>query len=165
MNKVNKKVALAIGSNLGNRLEMLRGGIRELEHRGFTILKMSRVWETLPWGETEQPRFLNMCVLAESKLEPKDMLNVLKAIERSLGRKETKRWGPRLIDIDIVMIDSDVIDTPDLQVPHPCMQKRAFVLAPLSEIAPDMVNLRIGKTVEELLLSLPKEKMDWIINA
>lgn len=163
MNNFGKEVALAIGSNLGNRLEMLRRAVVELERHGFIISEMSRVWETAPWGVIKQPRFLNMCVLTESKLEPEDMLQELKTIEQNLGRNKTERWGPRIIDLDIVMLGDEIVDTPRLRVPHPRMQERTFVLVPLAEIAPNMVNPKLGKTIKELLYSLPEEEMDWII--
>lgn len=161
MNK--RKVAIALGSNMGNRLEMLRAALKEIESAELTVTAKSRVWETPPWGVACQPRFLNMCVTAESSLEPLEMLRRLKDAELRIGRKESDRWGPRLIDLDIILIESETFSSPKLTIPHPHMHERAFVLVPLAEIAPDMVNQKLGKTVAELLSELPEEKMDWII--
>jgi len=91
------------------------------------------------------------------------MLASLKEIERLLGRKESVKWGPRVIDIDIIIVEDKIIDQPGLKIPHPYMQDRAFVLVPLAEIAPGLVHPRLKKTVQELLQALPEEKMDWII--
>lgn len=157
------KTAIALGSNLGDRLTLLRHALAEMKKEGFLVTAASRVWETAPWGVTEQPRFLNMCVIAESTLEPEAMLCSLKAIEARMGRKKAGRWGPRAIDLDIILAGDKIIDVQDLKIPHPYMQERAFVLVPLAEIAPEMINPRLGKTIKELLCTLPEEKMDWIV--
>lgn len=157
------KVAIALGSNLGDRLTSLRRAIVEMKRGGFSVTAASRVWETAPWGVTEQPRFLNMCVIVESACEPEAILRRLKAIEVRMGRKKVGRWGPRVIDLDIILAGDKIVDGQGLQIPHPYMQERAFVLVPLAEIAPDMINPRLGKTVKELICALPEEKMDWIV--
>jgi len=154
---------LSLGSNLGNRLLMLERAIRALCASGFSILAKSRVWETAPWGVTDQPRFLNMCLSASVDLNPEQMLETVKAIETSLGRTLCERWGPREIDIDIILLGDAVIDLPSLKVPHPLFHKRAFVLVPLTEIAPRIVHPLLKKTAAELLACLPKEQMNWII--
>lgn len=157
------KVAIALGSNLGNRLRSLRRAIAEMKQDGFSVTAASRVWETAPWGVIEQPRFLNMCVIVESAWEPEAILRRLKAIEIRMGRKKTRHWGPRAIDLDIILAGDKIVDGLGLQIPHPYMQERAFVLVPLAEIAPYMTNPRLGKTVNELICALPEEKMDWIV--
>ncbi|MDL2297743.1 2-amino-4-hydroxy-6-hydroxymethyldihydropteridine diphosphokinase [Synergistaceae bacterium OttesenSCG-928-D05] len=157
-----KKVAIALGSNKGNRLEMLRMAIKMLPKLGFTTTAASRVWETAPWGVLEQPRFLNMCILTESTLSPEEMLQNLKKIEYALGRKKTQQWGPREIDLDILLIDCEIVDSKDLHVPHLRMHERAFVLVPLAEIARDMVHPELNKTIGELLTSCAETDMDWI---
>lgn len=157
------KVAIALGSNLGDRLTSLRRAIAEMKQDGFSVTAASRVWETAPWGVTEQPRFLNMCVIVESAWDPEAILRCLKAIEVRMGRKKAGRWGPRAIDLDIILAGDKIVDGQVLKIPHPYMQERAFVLVPLAEIAPDMTNPRLGKTVSELICALPEEKMDWIV--
>ena len=156
-------VALALGSNVGNRLAALENAIAALSARGFHITAKSRVWETEPWGLVDQPPFLNMCLLAETELEPLETLRAVKDIEERLGRKERRRWGPREIDIDIIMAGETTLSSPELTIPHPLMHERAFVLVPLSEIAPDALHPLLKKSVSELLAALPAEKMTWII--
>ncbi len=158
-----QQVILALGSNLGNRLLYINMALRSLQENGFNILKKSRVWETAPWGNTKQPRFLNMCLLAESSLSCKNMLQVIKCIEGKIGRKEREIWGPREIDVDIIFVGNKIYEDDELSIPHKFMHERNFVLKPLAEIAPDMLHPRLGKTVKELLELLPEEKMEWIM--
>ena len=159
----NMKVLLSLGSNTGNRLLMLTKAMAELERNGFCIKMKSKIWETAPWGLTEQPRFLNMCVSAETKLTPEEMINAVKRIEKDLGRTKTIKWGPREIDIDIIAIGDLVVNAPDLTVPHRHMHERAFVLIPLREIFPGFIHPVTGETPDEMLSLLPEEKMEWII--
>ncbi len=158
-----RTIALALGSNIGNRLAMLSQAINLLCRSGFHVTAMSRVWETLPWGVTEQPRFLNMCLTAITTLEPVEILCTIKDIEKRLGRKPSKRWGPREIDIDILLIGDEIIKMPDLTVPHPFMHDRAFVLAPLVEIAPTIVHPVLKKSLQALFDELPQVEMEWVI--
>ena len=129
--------ALSLGSNMGNRLDNIRQAVALMTPLG-EVTKRSAVYETPPWGVDEQPRFLNACVLLETDAPPKKLLNKLKEIEQAVGRVERERWGPREIDIDILAYGGEVINEAELTVPHPRMRERAFVLVPLSEIAPDM---------------------------
>lgn len=158
----NRKVALALGSNMGNRLLYLRSAIDELAHSGFKILKTSRVWETKPWGVENQPSFLNMCLIAESELEPENMLDAVKSAEKKLGRIARAHWGPREIDIDIVLIEEEIFTSDRLTVPHPMMQDRDFVMIPLSEIAPEMRHPLLEKSVSEIADKLTSQNMKWI---
>ncbi len=144
-------VYIGIGSNLGNREENCLKAIRLLEERGIKVLKRSSLYETEPWGVKEQPMFINMVVEAETEYTPSELLGVLKSIERSMGRTETKRWGPRLIDLDILFYNNLILDTPELKIPHPRIQERLFVLKPLTEIAPQLEHPVLKKKIKDLL--------------
>ena len=157
------KVLMSLGSNTGNRLIMLTKALSELERGGFCITDKSKIWETSPWGLTNQPRFLNMCICAETKFPPEEMIRTIKNIEKKLGRSKSIKWGPREIDIDIIAIGGLVIETPDLSVPHRHMHERTFVLIPLKEIDPQFRHPVTGKTLDEMICALPAEKMEWII--
>ncbi len=147
------RVYLSLGSNLGDRLENLRAGLARLPAHKVHPLQMSCVYETTPVGETPDPRpYLNLGVWAETELEPLALLQAVKTIERELGRTETQqRWLPRTLDIDIILYDSVVMETPELTIPHPRMRERAFVLIPLYEMTPDLV-LPDGTPLRILLL-------------
>jgi len=145
---------IGIGSNLGKTEENCKRAINLLINKGLTILKQSSMIETEPWGEEDQPLFINMAVSVETDLPPEKLLNLLKEIETGLGRTETFRWGPRIIDLDILFYDDVVMEKPDLSIPHPHIQDRYFVLRPLAEIAPDLVHPVIKKSIQELLDSL-----------
>jgi len=142
---------IALGTNLGERLTNLRAAIAALSPQ-ITVLTESHVYETPPWGYEDQPAFLNMVVKAETDLEPESLLTYLKQIEAQLGREKSVRWGPRLIDLDILFYDNLVIDTPPLVIPHPRLHERAFVLVPLADVASEFVHPVLGEFVWELLL-------------
>jgi 2-amino-4-hydroxy-6-hydroxymethyldihydropteridine diphosphokinase len=141
--------ALGLGSNLGNRLENLRAALRFLREL-FPIVKTSDVFETAPWGVTNQPHFLNACLLTKDTVRPETLLEQVKDIEKKMGRIATRRWGERVIDIDILLMDSVVLDTPDLRVPHADMHRRDFVLLPLAQILPDWVHPGTGRSVASM---------------
>ncbi len=158
-------VLLSLGSNLGDRLGMLRRAVEMLKRNGAEITDLSRVYETMPWGVTEQPLFLNICAKAHTELAPGQLLETVKNIESGLGRRRGKRWGPREIDIDIIFYDRIVYKDERLVIPHPHMHERGFVLAPLSEIAPGYIHPVFSKSVAELLAGLSgreKDDMIWI---
>ncbi len=148
------KVFLGLGSNLGKRRRNCLRAIEFLQAKGLIIKRTSSFYETEPWGYQNQPRFINMVIEVETELGPDELLKMLKGIERRMGRKDGLRWGPRIIDIDILIYNDRVIDKKDLVIPHPHMHKREFVLRPLSEIAPDLKHPRLGKTVSELLMEI-----------
>lgn len=147
-------VYIGIGSNLGDRKANCTRAIELLKASGIVITKESSMYETEPWGVKEQPDFINMAVKAVAVLKPKELLDVLKAIEKKMGRIPAERFGPRIIDLDILLYDSLVVDEPDLKIPHPLMHEREFVLRPLSEIAPEVVHPALKKTVLRLLKEL-----------
>ena len=116
-----------------------------------TVLESSPVYETLPWGVTDQPAFLNMVIKAETHSEPLELLKQLKLLETRLGRLPSIRYGPRLIDIDLLFMTISSLNTAELTIPHPNLHERAFVLVPLSDLAPEFIHPVTGKTVRQLL--------------
>lgn len=145
---------IAIGSNLGDRETNCERAIELIARQGITVSKRSTMIETNPWGLKDQPLFINMAIEIETRLKPEELLYLLKKIEKELGRTETGRWGPRVIDLDILFYDEIVIDIPELQIPHPHIASREFVLKPLVEIAPDKIHPILNKSVRILLYEL-----------
>jgi 2-amino-4-hydroxy-6-hydroxymethyldihydropteridine diphosphokinase len=131
-------VYIALGSNVGDRQANLRRAVQLLEHSGVAVAQLSSLYETEPVGYLDQPWFLNAALEASTPLSPEQLLSALREIESSMGSSKPFRNGPRLIDLDILLYDNAVIDTPTLQIPHPRMLERNFVLAPLAEIAPTL---------------------------
>jgi 2-amino-4-hydroxy-6-hydroxymethyldihydropteridine diphosphokinase len=133
---------LGLGSNLGRRLRHLSAARRRLRHKGIRILRQSRVIETAPWGVGDQPRFLNQVVEVEWTGTARQLLRAAKAVEREGGRVRTRRWGPRIIDVDILLFGSERLSAPGLRVPHPGMLQRPFVLEPLRELGVTRARIR-----------------------
>lgn len=145
------RVYLSLGSNEGCRRANLTAAIQALDAQDkVRVTARSRWYETEPVGKTDQPLFLNMAVEIETDLEPLELLHAIKAIEREGGRRPSDRWGPRPIDIDIVLWGDHVMDCEELTLPHKEFRRRAFVLVPLAEIAPETVDPVSGLTVAEL---------------
>ncbi len=151
---------LGLGSNLGDRRQNLRQALHALQqHEAITVRTLSSVYETPPWGLEQQPPFLNMAAAIATRLTPQQLLEAVKAIEFNMGRRETVRWGPRQIDIDILLFGDMVLSTElsdgrSLQIPHPGMAQRLFVLQPLHEIAPGMVDPHSSLTPTEMIAEL-----------
>lgn len=143
-------VYLALGSNLGDRLANLKQAILSLSPQ-MEVKSKSQVYETPPWGYEDQPKFLNQVVKATTYLDPPSLLRHLKRLELALGRKESFRNGPRLIDLDLLFYDDVVLNTPSLVIPHPRLHERGFVLLPLMDIAPDLVHPVNKKSIREMV--------------
>jgi len=143
--------AIGLGSNLGNRLLNLRTALRFLvEELPCSGVRTSDVFETKPWGVSDQPHFLNACLIIGKVLPPEDLLARVKEIETEMGRAVTRRWGERKIDIDILFMGSIIYDSHLLRIPHPEMHRRGFVLIPLAQIAPHWVHPRTKRTVNDM---------------
>jgi 2-amino-4-hydroxy-6-hydroxymethyldihydropteridine diphosphokinase len=143
---------LCIGSNLENRVSALKAAVERLnEVPNSRVAALSSIYETEPWGKADQAAFLNQAVEIETSLEPERLLEFCQAIERGLGRQRTIRWGPRTIDIDILLYDGRITEGTALRIPHPHLRDRRFALAPLAEIAPEAPVPGTGRTVAELL--------------
>jgi 2-amino-4-hydroxy-6-hydroxymethyldihydropteridine diphosphokinase len=147
-------VYLSLGSNVGDRLANLRTAVDALAPAGVVVKKVSSVYETEPVDYLDQPWFLNCVVDAETSLDPFGLLHALRAIEVQMGSKKQIPKGPRLIDLDILLYDSETVTTPELQIPHPRMLLRRFVLAPLAEIAPQLTHPSWHASVNDLLARL-----------
>jgi len=142
-------VYLALGTNLGDRVNNLRRALAALPP-AFHVQTVSPVYETEPMYVETQPKFLNLTCRATTDLLPLEALRALKLLETSLGRESSIRFGPRLIDLDILFYEDIVLELPDLTLPHPRLPERAFVLAPLADIAPDIVHPQLRLTIAEL---------------
>ena len=150
---MSKPLFLSLGSNLGYRLGNLRQAVIALGEV-MTVEAVSPVYETMPWGKRDQPDFLNICLRGRTNLEPRPLLQAIKTIEQELGRQPAERWGPRLIDIDILFYNRLITQSETLTIPHQSLTERAFVLAPLADIAPDLVHPQSGKSVVAHLAAL-----------
>ena len=141
---------LALGSKLGDKEANLRRALELLQQRGVEVVKTSSFICTEPYGVTDQPQFLNGVCEVRTSLGPLELLQTLLEIEQEMGRVRLRHWGERNIDLDLLLYEDVVMDTPELILPHPDMQNRDFVLLPLAEIAPELVHPILQKSIEEL---------------
>lgn len=144
------KTHLLLGGNLGDRHANLAAARKMIGEKIGTIVKTSSLYETEPWGNTEQPSFLNQALEVASDLSPMELLQVILTIEKKLGREREDKWSARTIDIDILFFDAKTLNTKDLTLPHPHLHERNFVLVPMLEIAPNKLHPIFKKTIEEL---------------
>jgi 2-amino-4-hydroxy-6-hydroxymethyldihydropteridine diphosphokinase len=146
---------LLIGGNLGDRAAYLALAVQHISALCGRVTVTSSVYETAAWGNTNQPAFYNQAICVETILEAETLLERLLAIELEMGRVREEKYGPRTIDLDILMINDFVVSTPTLTIPHPQMHNRRFALLPLNEIAPALLHPVLDKTIHELLLNCP----------
>ncbi len=156
---------LITGGNLGNRWENLAKAAELIEEKAGKILMMSSVYETAAWGITQQPDFYNQALAIQTLLSPDELMQTLLGIEHKMGRVRGLRMGPRIIDIDILLMDDLIYSSPVVTIPHPRLEERRFVLTPLSEIAGDIIHPVYQKTIEKLLMEcndeLPVHKISF----
>ncbi|MBZ4688392.1 MAG: 2-amino-4-hydroxy-6-hydroxymethyldihydropteridine diphosphokinase [Clostridia bacterium] len=159
---MNPNCYLSIGSNMGNKEYYLNGAVESLrKNPDITVTNVSSYYETEPFGVQDQPKFLNGVVEIETSLTPPELLRFIQDVEKKFDRVRIKRWGPRTLDIDILLYDNLKISEPDLTIPHPYLEKRAFVLVPLAELNPNMV-LPSGRNIKSVLEDL-KEDVEGIV--
>lgn len=150
-----QKAYLLLGTNEGERQTNLAKAIELINKWAGKVIAQSSVYETAPWGKTDQASFLNMAISIETDLPPLVLLEHLKDIEKQVGRVSTEKWGPRVIDIDILFYGDEVVQVPELQVPHPYLPVRRFALLPMAQIAGGLVHPVLRRTVSELLEECP----------
>ena len=152
------KAALSLGGNIGDVRDTIANALRHLEAAGMRVVARSSDYRTRPWGKTDQPDFTNVSAVVETALPPLQLLATCLEVERQLGRVRHERWGPRVIDIDLIAYDDVSMETPELTLPHRHAHERGFVLIPLAEIAPDLL---IGdRTVAELAARFANDSVE-----
>jgi len=153
------RAVLGLGSNIGDRKKNLETARQLLSDNGCLLLKKSSVYETEPWGNRDQPAFYNQVVEIETTLNAPALMALILEIEKQMGRVRKEKWEPRVIDIDILFFNDEIIHSENLTVPHPRLHERKFVLAPLKEILPDYVHPVLKKTVSEILDQLKEPSL------
>jgi 2-amino-4-hydroxy-6-hydroxymethyldihydropteridine diphosphokinase len=151
------KVYLLTGGNIGDRVAYLSKAKSAIESYCGKIIASSSIYETAAWGKENQAAFLNQVLVIETRFSPEKLMHLILDIELEMGRKRAEKYGPRTIDIDILLIDNEIINTPFLVVPHPQLQNRRFVLTPLLELAPQLVHPIIQQTIEALFANCPDD--------
>ena len=149
-------ISIGIGSNLGDKEGNCKTAIERLSKNGIAVKKISSPYRTKPWGVEDQPDFVNMAVKAETNINPSELLPILKTIEKEMGRQDGVRWGPRLIDLDLLFYDDLVFSCDELAIPHPLLHEREFVLLPMTEIAAEFVHPVLKATIKQLAGNLGK---------
>ncbi|NMB61057.1 MAG: 2-amino-4-hydroxy-6-hydroxymethyldihydropteridine diphosphokinase [Chloroflexi bacterium] len=150
------QVILGTGSNVGDREENLQLAMAEIQ-KFATITAQSAIYETNPWGFTDQPAFLNQVLVIETQLDPFDLLDTLKTTEKQIGRTPTFRYGPRMIDIDILFFDKLILEDEKLIIPHPKIADRAFVLIPLDELVPQFIHPLLHRSIHEMVSEINQD--------
>lgn len=149
------KTYLLLGSNMGNSAELLTTAINHIEHKAGKLILKSNLYATAAWGNRNQPDFLNQVIVVETAFTADEMLDSILAIEKMMGRVRSIKNAPRIIDIDILFFNKEIIAKKDLIVPHPEIQNRRFVLIPLNQIAPQFIHPVLKKSIHQLLLVCP----------
>ncbi len=161
--KQSNTVFLGLGSNIGDKLTFLKKAVKYINQlEGTSVKKVSSVYRTPPFGYEKQDFFLNCAVKIDTNSNPSTLLNSLQDIEIKLGRKRLIKWGPRTIDIDILFFNNEIINEKNLQIPHPYIQERAFVLIPLNDIAHDFVHPVLQQDINSLLKNLSLKDIEGI---
>lgn len=150
---------LLTGSNIGNREEALIKAIVNLNLHCGSVINTSSIYETAPWGKTDQPAFLNQAIELHTTLNARQLIRKILKVEKLMGRERKEKFGPRLIDIDILLFNTEIHNYPLLKIPHPEIQNRRFVLMPMAEIAPVIIHPVLHKSISDLLLNCP-DKLD-----
>lgn len=150
------KVYIAFGSNIGDKYKAIEDALEMLNQRGLRVTAKSKIYETEPYGYEDQPPFVNGVVEIETHLSCREVLKTILGIENDIGRVRLIRWGPRIIDLDILMFNDEVYDEEDMKVPHVDMQNRAFVLEPLNDLCPEKIHPVLKKSIRSLLEDLKK---------
>ena len=160
-------IFLSLGSNIDDRMEYLNSAKKELKERGISVTRESRIYETEPWGanasgdhpafESGQKWFLNQVIQIETSLSPQELLKVIQEVEKKLGRTQKNHWGPREIDIDILLYHNDTLDLPELKIPHHHMADRRFILEPLTELEPNLKDPISKEKYADILKTLGHE--------
>jgi 2-amino-4-hydroxy-6-hydroxymethyldihydropteridine diphosphokinase len=151
MNQGKSEIVLLLGSNSGDCIQYINKALTHIEKLAGKIILTSSVYQTSPWGYTDQPDFLNQVIVIETSLEPAKLLHTLKRIEKELGRADAEKWKQRIIDIDILFYDKLIFESDELIIPHPLLHKRRFALVPLNEIMPGFIHPLLKKKINKLM--------------
>ena len=148
---------ILLGTNLGDRVKYLNLAKTEITRKDILVVGSSSIYSTKPWGVEDQPDFLNQVLKIQTTFSPRELLTELLEIEKTAGRTRENKWGPRTLDIDILFYNEDIVDLPDLTIPHPQLHLRRFTLEPLNEIAPDLIHPGLKLSINKLLDVCPDE--------